>query len=62
MEMDIDQAQLMLQLRQMNIKDPAFVSMPSPAPSDASTSSSQGARGSNDSGFGSDKVIRTIGV
>ena len=32
MELDIDQAQLMMQLRQMNLKEHSYASLPSPAP------------------------------
>ena len=52
MEMDTEQAQLMFQLRQLHLKDAS--SAASPSPSDMSSTSD--ARGSNDSGFGSDKV------
>ena len=52
MEMDTEQAQLMLQLRQLHLKEGSAAT--SPTPSDMSSHS--GNRGSNDSGFGSDKV------
>ena len=52
MEMDTEQAQLMFQLRQLHLKDASSSASPSPS----EMSSTSGARGSNDSGFGSDKV------
>jgi len=51
-EMDTEQAQLMFQLRQLHLKDASSAASPSPS----EMSSTSGARGSNDSGFGSDKV------
>ena len=61
MELDIDQAQLMMQLRQMNLKEHSYASLPSPAHSDASSSSS-GVRGANDSGIESDKVKSKVNI
>ena len=52
MEMDTEQAQLMFQLRQLHLKDASSSASPSPS----EMSSTSGVRGSNDSGFGSDKV------